>query len=431
LLSFHVVKAPLYALFSRGIGLLLQFMMNIVLARFIGAAGMGVYSLYTSWMMVLSSAVGMGMPNHSLRTVSVLEANNERRSIRVFSIKVISLVFFLGLITAGLISLSGDFLTATLLGEIDFDHILIFSAVAAIFFIIIRVLSESLKGLRKINAALIMETSFIPSIILLLLAAYYLFNLDLSVETFFYIHISSLFVLTIVMLFFLILVTRIKNKNKNVSDSPAVFSRSLFPFWGGALLNMWFINMPIILLPQFASVDEIGVFGVAYRLIALASTVLITLASIFGPQFARDYANGDIDALKRGLLHSQLYSLLIYAPILFIFIFFAEPLLGIFGEEFINGKELLWVMAIGQLLNSATGLVGYLMNMIHQEKQEFYIQLWVTLFVLLLIILLGTYKGVMGVAIAYAIGIAVKNIVSWYFSLHHLNRMKSEVLQAV
>ena len=160
------------------------------------------------------------------------------------------------------------------------------------------------------------------------------------------------------------------------------------------------------------------------RYIALASIILVTLASIFGPRFARDYANRDASALIAGLKQSQLLSVLVFLPILLVFTFFSEQVLGLFGEEFKAGKEILFILVVGQLLNAATGLVGFMMNMIHQEKQEFYIQLATTILLLVMIYLLGSLYGVIGVAIAYAIAIVFKNLASLIFSLYHLNAMQ-------
>jgi O-antigen/teichoic acid export membrane protein len=116
--------------------------------------------------------------------------------------------------------------------------------------------------------------------------------------------------------------------------------------------------------------------------------------------------------------------MLVFIPMLLVFTFLAEPLLGIFGEEFKAGKEILWVLVVGQTLNAATGLVGFMMNMIHQEKQEFYIHLTTTIMLTLLIFALGSLYGVIGVAIAYATALVIKNLTSLIFSLYHLNAMQ-------
>ncbi len=419
---WNKLKSPFLALSARGIGLLLQLGMNIILGRTLGAAGMGVYSLYTSWMMVMASVADIGMPNYALRTVSVLEGEGRQQQARHFILRVLRVLLFSGLILVLVVSVFSKRVAEWLLGGSAMAHILLLAAVAAVLFMMIKVLSESLKGIRRVNLALTAETALLPFAAILIIFYLYLQSQSLSAEGFLLIHIALLLLTTIVMLWLFHRFTRHHCLQRGIAVIP-LFSQSLLPFWGGGLLGMWFMNMPILLLPQFATADEIGIFGVAYRLILLGTTILVTLASIFGPKFACNYANGDAEALKRGLKQSQLLSLLIYLPLLIAYTVFAEPVLAFFGEEFKAGKELLWIMVAGQLINTATGLVGFMMNMIHQERQEFYIQLAVTLLMLLLIVTLGHWYGVIGVAIAYATGIVVKNITSLIFSIHHLNVM--------
>jgi O-antigen/teichoic acid export membrane protein len=417
------LKSPFYALFSRGIGLFLQLCMNIVLGRVLGATGMGVYSLYSAWMMVMGSIANLGMPTYTLRTVSVLDGKGLKDTARRFTLGILRTLLITGMLMIILVAGISGAVAETLLGEVGMESVLILAAVAAALFMMTKVLSESLKGIRRVNIALTSETALLPLGAIIVIGIFYLYDWNLTAKGFLVIHILLLVLTTLVMIWLMLRFARGTSKAEN-EEMPPLMSRSLLHFWGGGLLNMWVMNMPILLLPQFANAAEIGIFGVAYRLILLGTTILVTLASIFGPRFARDYANGDVTALKRGLRQSQLLSLIIYSPMLIAFTVFAEPVLGLFGSEFTAGKELLWIMVAGQLLNTATGLVGFMMNMIHREKQEFYIQLSVTVFVFILILILGDMYGVIGVAIAYAIGVAVKNLSSLAFSLFYLNAME-------
>ena len=413
------------ALFSRGIGLLLQLGLTVILGRLLGAAGMGVFSLYTSWMMMFASFADMGMPNHVLRTVSVQDDRNNRNKAIDFTLTVIKTLLLSGAIVSILVLLFSGFL-APEAANIDYRFVLTVAAVSAIAFMIIRILSESLKGIRQVNLALAAETALLPLAALLVLGVLYLYDFDITAQGYLALHLVLMITVTAFMFWMLLrFKTPVKSEDQaGMGETPALFNRSLLPFWGGGLLNMWFMNMPIILLPQFATTEEIGIYGVAFRLIGLASIILVTLASLFGPKFARDYANNDAEGLKQGLRQSQILSMLVFIPMLLVFTFLAEPLLGIFGEEFKAGKEILWVLVVGQTLNAATGLVGFMMNMIHQEKQEFYIHLTTTIMLTLLIFALGSLYGVIGVAIAYATALVIKNLTSLIFSLYHLNAMQ-------
>ena len=397
--------------------------MNIVLGRVLGAAGMGVYSLYSAWMMVMGSIANLGMPTYTLRTVSILDGKGQQDTARHFTLRVLRIMLLSGIITIVLVAGLSGTVAETVLGEAGMESVLIYAAIAAAMFMMTKVLSESLKGVRRVNIALTTETALLPLGAIIVIGILHLNDWDLTAKGFLVIHLILLAVTTFIMLWLMLRYAR-GTASAEHQDTPPLMNRGLLHFWGGGLLNMWLMNMPILLLPQFASAADIGIFGVAYRLILLGTTILVTLASIFGPRFARDYANGDVTGLKQGLRQSQILSLIIYSPMLIAFTFFAEPVLGLFGDEFIAGKELLWIMVAGQLLNTATGLVGFMMNMIHREKQEFYIQLVVTIFVFVLILILGEMYGVMGVAIAYATGVVVKNLSSLVFTQFYLNTME-------
>lgn len=416
------IKSMIPVLASRGVGLILQLGLTVLLGRLLGAAGMGVFSLYTSWMMIFSSIANMGMPNYVLRTVSVLDHKQERSTAVNFTTRVIkSLLMSGGLLTllvmvfSTFIDTSGD--------EIDMQWVFMLSVISAVAFMIIKVLAEALKGIRQVNLALVAETALVPLGALMVLGVLYLYNWDITAQGYLVLHLVLL-ILTTLFMFWMLLRFRPEMTQTQGSEVPQLMNRSLLSFWGIGLLNMWFMNMPIILLPQFATAEEIGIYSVAFRLIALASIILVTLASLFGPRFARDFANNDAEALKQGLRQSQLLSMLIFIPMLLVFTLFAEPVLGIFGEEFKAGKEILWILVVGQTLNAATGLVGYMMNMIHKEKQEFYIQLVSTVMLMIMIFIFGNEYGVTGVAIAYASVIVIKNLTSLIFSLYHLNTMQ-------
>jgi O-antigen/teichoic acid export membrane protein len=427
-----VIQKAINALFSRGVGLLLQLSLTVILGRLLGAAGMGVYSLYTSWMMLFASIADLGMPNYVLRSVSVLDGKNRRQTAIDFTFRVIKVLLVSGLLITALVwAFSGLFDFSD--DVFNTQWLMLIAVISAVAFMLIRILSEALKGIRQVNLALAAETALLPTGALLVLGVLYLYNWDITAQNYLVLHLVMLLATTFFMIWMLLRFRPPAPDQAGQADQigshddteqPLLLNRSLLPFWGAGLLNMWFMNMPIILLPQFATTEEIGVFAVAYRLIAFASIILVTLASLFAPKFARDFANNDADALKRGLRHSQILSLMIFLPMLIVFTFFAEPVLSLFGDEFTAGKELLWILVVGQTLNAATGLVGFMMNMIHQEKQEFYIQLTTTIMLMLLIFVMGSQYGVTGVAIAYAMAIVIKNLTSLIFSLYHLNAMQ-------
>jgi len=103
--------------------------------------------------------------------------------------------------------------------------------------------------------------------------------------------------------------------------------------------------------------------------------------------------------------------------------------LSFFGEEFLQAKNILFILAIAQLINSATGLVGYFLIMIHHEKIELGALLLSFIFMLPLMILLGNSYGIIGVTTAYALGIAFKNCLSLLLALYFIRQLKMASLK--
>jgi len=361
-----------------------------------------------------------------MRTVSVLNGQQKKHLIRAFVMHALAVVSVAGLLIALLVWwLPVDWIVQLTGDDVPFK-IMIMAAIAGIATVIMRVLASALTAMGFINLALTLEKTLLPASILVLLTAYWLIGQTLTIDAYLIWHILALFFIALLMLVYLVKLTANKTASGEQSpqeSAPAALNKSLWSFWGIGIANIVFMNLPFLILPQFASIVETGIFGAAFRLINLGSIVLVTLAAFFGPRFAQLYADKNLAGLRKALRQSQLFSLMVYAPLFLLMMFVPQWLLGLFGDEFVDGAVFLMIMAVGQLINTATGLVGYMMNMMHREKIEFMITLSVLAGVFIMMMILGQIQGVMGIAIAYAIGMAIKNLLSLFFALRHINSL--------
>jgi O-antigen/teichoic acid export membrane protein len=97
-------------------------------------------------------------------------------------------------------------------------------------------------------------------------------------------------------------------------------------------------------------------------------------------------------------------------PIFWIAVLFAEPLLGISGIGFAPAWPLLIALAIGNLINVATGSVGYMLLMTGHQKITFLNSLVAIVFNIVLGVILIPRYGAMGVAIATGVALSVVNL---------------------
>lgn len=416
-----------FALFYRGIGVILQFISTIIIAQLFGAKGMGIYHIYSTWMVMLADISSLGLPIYTMRQVSALKNRQQFKLIKQLLKQYLSL----GILSAAIIALPFLFISEKLstlfLADLSNNYVLIFAAIAGIFFVTIRILSEALKALGLTNLGIVAESSFLPLGIIFSLTFYLLMSIPASEKSLLLIHISTLFIV-LCLLFFLwnkIIQSKISADSATIHTAAvlplAILNRTLWVIWMGMILNVWFVNLPVLLLPYFSSTEEIGLFGVAFRLVLLSTTILVSLSALFGPRFVASDKEDNIQQLKQDLHLSQWYSLAAYMPFFILFTLFPESILSLFGPEFIAAKQLLLILAAAQLVNSATGLVGYFLIMTHHEKAELFTLISSLLIMLTLMLLLGKLYGINGVAVAYAIGISIKNIMSLVLALFFIN----------
>ncbi|MBK1649287.1 lipopolysaccharide biosynthesis protein [Rhabdochromatium marinum] len=427
------------ALAVRGGGLGLQIAMSLVIARLLGAEGMGLYTLYVTWLVLFAELISLGMPIYVLRTVAALKAQGHGAVAGGFLARALGLVVLIG---AALMLLPWSFATpmaAVVADDASLAPALHIAAAGALLFASLRILAEALKGVGATQRALLAESAVIPLVVLGLLPLLLVEGV-LNERHLLWLHVFAVtLALLLTLIFWLFARPRAAQLPQPQPSQPpppslpqpaaftppSIISSALPPLWGSTLLNMAYVSLPILILPQFASVDELGQFGVAFRLINLVTVILVTLGAIFGPQFAAAYTLRDASGLRQLLRRSQHFSLLLYGPVFIIFTFFAEPLLGLFGEEFRSAALLLAIMAMGQLVNAATGLVGYLLNMMHRERTEFMILLITGGFMTVAMIIGGTLAGMLGVTLAYSAGLMLKNLLSLLFSLRALRGLES------
>jgi O-antigen/teichoic acid export membrane protein len=92
----------------------------------------------------------------------------------------------------------------------------------------------------------------------------------------------------------------------------------------------------------------------------------------------------------------------------------------LFGKEFTAAAPLLVALSLGQLVNVATGSVGFLLLMSGHEKTMKYITIVSGVISITLLVTLSQWYGVLGAAWAMAIGLAIQNLAALYFVKRHL-----------
>ncbi|MCA1065335.1 hypothetical protein QTG56_07300 [Rossellomorea sp. AcN35-11] len=406
------------ALASRVMGTALQFLLNIVLGRVLGAGGLGNYYTFVSWTNIVGTVSSLGLPLYLLNKIP--QKNNFNEIKYIFKRSLI-LVF-----TAGMILSLLMYIYISYIGEFsnNLNFLISYSLLAGVSLALIRIVSDSLKAINKYNIGLGLEFSTIPLLLLILIMI--LFSLGIKIHVnlvlLLYLIISGCAIIIGVTVFNR-LTTNLQKERKYQGDFrifPKRDIKQIFTFLGILLVNNSLASAPYLILPFLVSLEEVGEFGVAHRLVSLSGTILIALAAYFTPQFSKN--SKTLDGFK-DYKHSQIFSFLTYFPLFIIYILFSDIIISLFGEGFKDAKVLLLIMAFGRLVNAGFGLGEQFLNMNGMEHIEFKNGIFTLFVFLLLSFLLNEKYGIIGITTSYAFAFALRAIVSYFVILRLKNRL--------
>ncbi|WOJ97790.1 oligosaccharide flippase family protein [Congregibacter brevis] len=424
-LSAAVWKAGALAI-SRGTGMAAQMAVQIAVGALAGPAGIGTLQLHMAWGSLLGELVGAGEPTRALRDHSL--NGNSGSAVRAGLLKASKTILFYGaLLGAFVILLVVSGLAAVL--ELRTGPLLISIVISAPLFALTRLFAETLKALDKAMWAITVENTVMPVVILGLCALIALDIVPVSQGAI----LSSAVAGLLLGLTMMTISLRRRWETTNESQATETDGKAAISvrgesmhFWLNGLLNIAFLQLPFLIMPWLVSVEEVGRYAVAHKLLNVITTLLILLSAVYGPKFARAAAAMNPQELRALLATTQRISLAIFVPAAVIMLALSEPLAKIFSLSPGSLLPLLALLCGGQLINAATGLSGVLLNMSGAAHLEFRLLIASCTATVVLAIPLGLYAGASGIAAAIAAGIALRNISSYLAVRKHINSLGTD-----
>jgi O-antigen/teichoic acid export membrane protein len=199
-----------------------------------------------------------------------------------------------------------------------------------------------------------------------------------------------------------------------------IFSMPLFFI---TIVDYGWSEAQILILGSLVSSDQIGIYNVALRLTLVLTIFQTAFGTVFAPIIAELHQASNMSELSRLLKVITRWSASITIPVFLVMFCFAEDLLRIFGEEFVAGKLVLQVLALGLFFNVAVGPIGWFIVLTGRSYLSLInscfallVNIWVTIF-------LTAKFGIIGAAIAILLGLLVINFmrlvqIKFIFGVH-------------
>ena len=199
-----------------------------------------------------------------------------------------------------------------------------------------------------------------------------------------------------------------------IIEEPRYIPRELFGFsavsWMASLASTGLIWADTIILGIYRSSADVGVYQVATRLVMLAAFVMVPVNAAFAPRIADLHRRGQIDSLRRTYAAATGWILRLSLPGTIVCLALRHQLLELFGRRFVAGATVTLVLALGKLVDSATGPCGLMLNMSGRPVLSLVDNVGALVVNVGLNLLLIPHYGIVGSAYAWAISLTLVNV---------------------
>ena len=389
-------------------GSVVTYLTTVFATRVVGAEKFGVFFLAQSILLTLVLVSTLGLNAGVLRYVSLYDGRGDRPRIKgtiLFGLK--RALWFSGAVALA------TFVAAPLLAHRVFDKPDLQLALRVLILALPlatagEILLAGLQGLRLIAQNALVKNVLQPLLRLLLLAG--LFALGLR-------FMGLVLAATLTFALSGLLAYHFLKKHSHALDRdvPAraearAIRRFSRPLYWENLLNHSLNFLPVLVLGYFWSSAEVGVFGVVMRLALLVSLPLTAMNLVFAPTISFLYGRGEKEALARLFKTVTKWIFTVSLVTALVLTLFAEPILAVFGTEFVSGAAALYLVAGGELVNAGVGSAGYMLMMTGRPKINLLNAVILSALNLLLAWLLVPRYGVLGAAWANAVSVACINL---------------------
>ncbi|MGD1704334.1 oligosaccharide flippase family protein [Dapis sp. BLCC M229] len=389
-------------------GILLIYLVQVFLARWMGRTEYGIYEYVIAWSVLLAIPAGLGLPHTVLRFVSQYRVKEEwgllRGIIRSSWLMTVVASLLVSLLTAGVILL------------LNYYHPFAYATPLLIGIGLIPLQALVKLQLETARAAKDVTLAYAPSQIiwpvLLICGAFLVLETNHYLTGIPAIAITQITLLTAVL--FQLGLLLLKFNQEFVASKPAYAIGE----WLGVALIVLLQSGCFIILSKTDTImvgsilgpEEAGMYAAALKTAQWVGFVPTIINIVAAPSFAALYAQNDIEGLQKVISTVALWIFWPSMAISLFLIVFSQPVLGIFGSEFIVANWQLKILVLGRVINSWCGPVSTLMIMTGNQNKSAMVFVYATAINIVLNAIAIPLIGAVGAAMVTTFTFALWNI---------------------
>ena len=391
----------------------LNYIITILLARFLGATGYGTYVYALTLVGILQLPALLGLTTLLTREISAYKTK-ESWSLATGLFRWSDRVTFIFSLVLSLLAIYFAWLYKLSLPEGSF--LVISIAILSLPLVVLSSIRQAvMQGLGYIVKAQVPTVLVRPVLLVIFLPVAFFWLGSLSA-----VWAMAIYVLTTAVAAIMLVISCDRSLPSKLKSAIPQYQGRL---WIKDALPMLFISgmylvnhqTDTVMLGALSDASSVGIYSIACRGVMVTGFVLSAFNTSLAPVFTNLYTGGEMDRLQRLVTKSCRSILLATTPIVLGLILFGNWFMLMFGAEFVAGTTALSILCLGQLFNAFTGSVALLLIMTGYQQ---YTAIGVAISAILNIILnwmLIPLWGINGAAIATTSSGAVWNIILVFF----------------
>jgi len=402
----------------RVVRIIVSFTFNVIIARMLGADGVGVYFLSYTITQMSTIISTLGLKQTLTRFTAIHSSNGDWAQVKGAATRGLTMAGVLSVVMTALVFLSSETI-ANIFSIPTLMEPLRWMSLSILPWTMVFLVSQMLQGINQIENSLFVQTISIPliniPILILLSTGYGVVGAAVSY--------------TISTLITLVLGYRLwRRLTPDLSDVVGDFNtrellESSIPLFWYEVTVLIVGMLDVLVIGYFETEASVGIYNTVKRVSNLASAVLGSINVVVGPQFASMYAKGKLPEMELLARNSVRIVSLISIPVIIAFFVIPDVILSVFGSDFVAGANALRVLGFGQFINAMTGSVGILMIMSGNEKLMRNIAIVTSVLYMVTLMILTYFYGYIGSAWATSISSILRNIITMIFVYRLLDIM--------
>lgn len=410
---------------GQGGGRVLGFITQAIVARTLGAAFFGLYTLGMAIANFVNILSQFGFDNGVVRYVAHYRAQGDNERVRGAIIQSVVITFCISLVLATAVFFGAGYITE-LLNQPRAAPIVRGFSFGLPFFALMSILVWATQGFQTVTYATYVQQILRPLAYFVLVLGVYLavtFFVQggggdgpsrTALVGIFVAYAASMAAGVVLAVYFL------------RKLYPSLLDRSVKPkFETKALVS---VSVPmsiqritqytnnwtgVVVLGLFASASQVGIFQAAFRTATLATLVRYAFNGIFSPIISNLHSQGEGEDLKRLYKDVTRWTFTGALGLFLVVVLLAEEALRVFGgQEFTEGWTALIICAGAQLFSTFAGPSPRMLAMTGNQNVVMYGSLAGAITGIVVCVLLSPPLGIVGAAIGVSSAITLENVIS-------------------